>query len=106
MSSYPFRAGPLFADNQWYIAAWSSEVAAQVLARTLLDNEVILYRDAAGQAVALSGVCPPPWMSLATAKLEADAVVCPYHGAKFGPDGRCVAAPLQERIPGRFALKA
>jgi nitrite reductase/ring-hydroxylating ferredoxin subunit len=106
MSSYPFKAGPTFARNQWYLAAWSDEVGDAVLARTILGEDLILRRTSSGDVAALSGVCPHRWMPLAGAQVVEDAVVCPYHGARFGPGGQCVSAPMQDRVPPRFGLKS
>ncbi len=106
MSSYPFRTGPGFARNQWYIAAWAAELGAAPLARTILGEEVVLYRGASGRAAAVASVCPHRWMPLAGAQVEGEAIVCPYHGARFEADGQCSRAPSQERVPPSFRLKA
>ena len=37
--------------NAWYHAAWSHEVGDTPLARTFLSEEVVMFRDADGNAV-------------------------------------------------------
>ena len=36
---------------------------------------------------------------LSASQLHGDTIVCGYHGFTYGPDGRCVAVPGQQRIP-------
>ncbi|MDR6390322.1 aromatic ring-hydroxylating dioxygenase subunit alpha [Paraburkholderia phenoliruptrix] len=80
--------------NTWYVAALSSEVTANApLARTLLDEPVVLYRTAGGQAVALADRCPHRFAPLSRGRLVDGALECPYHGLRFGADGRCVFNP-------------
>jgi phenylpropionate dioxygenase-like ring-hydroxylating dioxygenase large terminal subunit len=43
----------MFLRNSWYVAAWDREVTRTPLARTLLDEPVVLYRKEDGTAVAL-----------------------------------------------------
>jgi len=38
----------MFVRNAWYIAAWSDEVAKSPLARRILGEPVVLFRDASG----------------------------------------------------------
>jgi phenylpropionate dioxygenase-like ring-hydroxylating dioxygenase large terminal subunit len=44
--------------NQWYCAAFADEVSVKPLARTICDRQIVLYRDTAGTAVALTNRCP------------------------------------------------
>ncbi|KPF56358.1 MULTISPECIES: aromatic ring-hydroxylating dioxygenase subunit alpha [Novosphingobium] len=82
-----------FIRESWYPASWSSSLGAEPVARTFLGEEVVLYRDSQGTAVALSNICPHRFAALAKGKLHGDAIACPYHGLRFGPDGRCVHNP-------------
>jgi phenylpropionate dioxygenase-like ring-hydroxylating dioxygenase large terminal subunit len=48
-----------FLRNVWYVGAWDHEVSAdQPLARTLLGEPVVFFRNAAGQVQALLDRCP------------------------------------------------
>jgi hypothetical protein len=54
--TYPGRPG--YPRNQWYVAAFSSEVGnGSLLHRRLLDVPVVLCRTLAGAAVALYDRC-------------------------------------------------
>ena len=43
----------MFLKNSWYVAAWDREIADKPLGRTFLNEPVVLFRDAAGQVVAM-----------------------------------------------------
>ena len=43
----------MFIRNAWYIAAWADEIEDKPLARTILGDAVVLYRDKSGQFGAL-----------------------------------------------------
>ncbi len=89
-----------FLRNCWYVAAWSHEVPADGLfSRTILGAPVLLYRTAAGQAVALEDRCCHRAAPLSRGRREGDAVRCGYHGLLFGPDGACLEVPGQASPP-------
>ena len=79
-----------YLRNAWYAAAWSEEIGREPLARTFLDEPVVLYRDTNGEPIALLDRCPHRFAPLSKGKLVDDAIECPYHGLRFGTDGNCV----------------
>ena len=88
-----------FVRDQWYVAAYSAEVGRALLARTILGEPLVLYRTSAGQPAALVDRCVHRHFPLSAGQLDGDTIVCGYHGFTYGPDGRCVAVPGQQRIP-------
>jgi len=85
-----------YLKNAWTMAAWSTEVpAGKMLARTLLDERLVIFRDPQGQAQALRDRCPHRFAPLSTGHLRdgGASVECGYHGLRFGADGRCVLNP-------------
>ncbi|ATE61356.1 aromatic ring-hydroxylating dioxygenase subunit alpha [Thauera sinica] len=96
----------MFLKNCWYVAAWSDEVTDSLFARTLLDTPILLYRDSAGQVVALDDRCCHRTAPLSLGRREGDCVRCMYHGMKFDPSGRCVEIPMQETIPPQTRVRA
>ena len=48
----------MLIKNAWYIAAWGHEVGEQLLARTICNEEIVLFRDReTGKAAALLDRC-------------------------------------------------
>mgnify|MGYP001036962938 FL=1 len=88
-----------FVYNEWYVAAFSSEVTREFLPRILLEKRVVLFRTEAGEAVALSDRCAHRAYPLSLGKLEGDTIVCGYHGFRFNAEGDCVDVPSSAKCP-------
>jgi len=97
----------MYVRNQWYAVAWDHEVGRTPLARTVCGESVVLYKTTAGTVTALADRC---WHRLAPLSmgevLDSDEIQCPYHGLRFGPDGRCTHMPSQDRIPKTACVQA
>jgi phenylpropionate dioxygenase-like ring-hydroxylating dioxygenase large terminal subunit len=97
----------MMIKNCWYVAAWDMEVPAEgMLARTLLNEPVLLYRDSQGRVVALEDRCCHRAAPLSLGKKEGDCVRCMYHGMKFDPSGACVEIPGQDTIPAKACVRS
>lgn len=108
-----------FLRNTWYAAAWTWELSGErCLPRRLLDEPVLLLRDAQGRARALADRCPHRFAPMSMGRrLPAQAAVpgqpdqpdlperlqCGYHGLQFSLDGQCVHNP-RGAVPKAAAL--
>jgi len=102
----PAPAGT-FLMNCWYMAAWDHElIDGKLLARTLLEEPVLLYRGESGRVVALDNRCCHRGAKLSNGRLEGDDVRCMYHGLKFDPGGKCIQIPGQENIPKGLGVRS
>jgi vanillate O-demethylase monooxygenase subunit len=88
-----------FVYNEWYVAAFSSEVTREFLPRILLEKRVVLFRTEAGEVVALSDRCAHRAYPLSLGKLEGDTIVCGYHGFRFNAEGDCIDVPSSAKCP-------
>lgn len=89
----------MFVRNAWYVAAYASEVGAAPLARTLLDQPMVLYRRTDGRPVVLEDRCCHRSLPLSMGKVIGPRVQCGYHGLEFDASGACVAVPGQSTVP-------
>jgi phenylpropionate dioxygenase-like ring-hydroxylating dioxygenase large terminal subunit len=97
----------MYARNHWYAAGVSSELDAGMLARTILDEPIVMYRTTDGQVVALEDRCSHRNVPLSLGKHVGDAVQCPYHGLEFGVGGACTKMPRVEGAPSStYAIRA
>jgi phenylpropionate dioxygenase-like ring-hydroxylating dioxygenase large terminal subunit len=95
-----------FIRDCWYAVAFSDEVGEGLLARTALDHDIVLFRQADGLPVALTDRCPHRLLPLSRGKRCGDHVQCGYHGLTFNGRGACVKVPGQERIPPAAVVRA
>lgn len=87
-----------FPLNAWYAAAYDVEVGRSLLARTICNQKLVMYRRTDGKPAALADACWHRLLPLSLGRLEGDEVVCGYHGLVFDAGGRCTYMPSQETI--------
>ena len=96
-----------FLMNCWYVAAWDHElIDGKLLARTILDRPVVLYKGDSGKAVALDNRCCHRGAKLSEGRLEGDNLRCMYHGLKFDATGKCVQIPGQDNVPPKLGVRS
>jgi vanillate O-demethylase monooxygenase subunit len=88
-----------FVRNQWYVAAYGSEVGRELFARTILGEPLVFYRTQEGSVIALADRCVHRRFPLSESRLVDDTIVCGYHGFTYDKGGSCVFVPGQQRIP-------
>jgi len=71
----------------------------------LLGEPLVIWRDSNGRAHAFSDLCIHRGTALSLGTVQGDEIVCPYHGWRYGLDGRCKAIP-QLVDPSRVPPKA
>ena len=103
---YPLSTVQPYPFEQWWVAARSTELGRALLARTFLDQPVVMYRTSSGEAVALAGLCPHRLFPLAKGRLVGDALECGYHGFRYDGTGRCVHIPTQPEVKGRMGVRS
>jgi phenylpropionate dioxygenase-like ring-hydroxylating dioxygenase large terminal subunit len=96
----------LFIRNAWYVAAHEVELTGGPLARTIMDEPVVLYRQHDGRHAALQNACAHRLGPLSAGKVTGRGLRCPYHGFTYDHEGRCVFAPGEARIPHLAVVKS
>jgi vanillate O-demethylase monooxygenase subunit len=66
----------MFVKNAWYVAGMSVECTDKPLARTFLNEKVVLFRTAAGTAVALEDRCCHRFAPLSLGDVESHGIRC------------------------------
>ena len=96
-----------FLQNCWYVAAWDHElIDGKLLARTILEEPILLYKGDSGKAVALDNRCCHRGAKLSNGRREGDCVRCMYHGLKFDATGKCIQIPGQDNVPPKMGVKS
>jgi len=93
--------------NAWYIAAWSDEIDdGQLVARRILGQDVVFFRDATGKAAALEDRCCHRAVPLSLGAACEAGIRCGYHGLVFDGTGACVDNPGEALNPDVFRVRA
>jgi phenylpropionate dioxygenase-like ring-hydroxylating dioxygenase large terminal subunit len=79
-------------SRSWFPVARADALREKPIHATLLDMDLVVYR-AAGKAIVARNLCFHRGTQLSLGWVEGDVIVCPYHGLRYGPDGRCQAIP-------------
>jgi len=82
-----------YLRNTWYAAGWGTELRQGMLARTILEEPVVLFRKSNGAVVALQDRCAHRFVPLHLGRLESDIIECKYHGLKYNETGACIFNP-------------
>ena len=77
----------------WYVASESGELRSQPLARTILGEPLVLFRDGQGVARALLDRCAHRNVPLSMGEVASGQLQCGYHGWRFDGAGICRHVP-------------
>lgn len=81
----------------WHPVAASDDVAEAPVAVTLLEQALVLWRDAQGAVRAMPDRCPHRGARLSLGRVCDGRIECPYHGWQFDHQGQCRHVPA---LPG------
>ncbi len=92
--------------NGWFHLAYADEVPAGGLTTVrAFGQDLLLFRTAGGALAVAEPFCPHLGAHLGHGgRVEGEAVVCPFHGWRFGADGGCTDVPYAKRIPPKARL--
>lgn len=96
----------MYLHNSWYVAGWDYEITRELTTRTILEENIVLYRKLDGSVVALEDACVHRKLPLSDGRLIDDRVQCGYHGMEFGCSGACERIPGQANIPPKAKVKS
>ncbi len=86
--------------SQWHPVAQTTDVSTAPLAVRLLDQPLVLWRDATGRLAAAHDRCPHRGARLSLGQVRDGHLECPYHGWRFDGSGQCRHVPaLPDFVP-------
>lgn len=96
--------------NGWYAAMWAQDLPPGLLARrTIVGEEMVLWRTDDGGIAALRDQCPHRFAPLHMGRLDEDGrtVHCAYHGLAFDRSGRCKHNPHGDgKVPASLRVRS
>lgn len=108
-----YRLGEFTFGRGWYMIADSSTLGDKPVAIRFFARDLVLYRGQSGQPYVVDAYCPHMGAHIARNKtsyvvrdgdqIEGESIRCPFHGWRFGPDGRCNDIPYSDKQPPKAA---
>ena len=96
------RASVARVPRAWYVAAFSHELGAKPIARTVLGLPMAVFRRSDRTPAAVLDRCAHRNVPLSGGQVVGDCLQCPYHGWEFDGDGACTKVPgLLSEAPER-----
>jgi vanillate O-demethylase monooxygenase subunit len=80
----------------WHPVGFSTDVTDKPYSARLLNEQIVLWRDTKGNVRAIADLCIHRGTALSIGRVIGDEIMCPYHGWRYGADGRCTAIPQRE----------
>ena len=92
----------------WYPVAVAAQLQDEPMPVQLLDVDLVLYRGPSGTVGVVVDLCPHRNIRLSTGSILEGELVCPFHGLRFGPTGRCRLPALgrAEKLPASYSVRA
>jgi phenylpropionate dioxygenase-like ring-hydroxylating dioxygenase large terminal subunit len=81
--------------NLWYVAEWSHAVTDKPVRAKVLGRNLALFRDDSGNVHCLADTCIHRGGALGRGWVKDNCLVCPYHGWRYGADGKCTFVPSE-----------
>jgi 3-ketosteroid 9alpha-monooxygenase subunit A len=112
-----YRLGEFTYPRGWFVVADAAKIGGTPVSERYFGEDVVLYRGASGKVVMLDAYCPHMGTHLGRNKtsnlvlagkhLDGDCIRCPFHGWRFGPDGKCNEIPHHDGvIPEKARVKS
>ncbi len=80
--------------NDWHVIAFSSELPSEKLMPvTLLERDLVAWRDQEGEVHVWEDLCVHRGARLSKGFIQDNTVVCPYHGWRYDGSAQCVLMP-------------
>jgi len=90
--------------KSWYRLCASRDIDRTPFARTVFNRRFVGYRNSNREAVVMDATCRHLGADLGLGKVVGSCIECPFHGWKYGSDGRCREVPGATSAPD-FAVQ-
>ncbi|MHB9879328.1 Rieske 2Fe-2S domain-containing protein [Pacificimonas sp. ICDLI1SI03] len=109
-----YRLGDHTFARGWHMIADASKLGKAPMSLRFFAKDLVLYRGESGTARLVDAYCPHMGAHLGRnetsyivrddERIEGESIRCPFHGWRFGPDGRCNHIPYSDQKPPKAAF--
>jgi phenylpropionate dioxygenase-like ring-hydroxylating dioxygenase large terminal subunit len=83
----------------WYLFGRAGDLKDTPVPKRMLGRDLVAYRAASGRVAVLDARCSHLGANLAYGRVVGEQIECPFHGWRYGRDGRCARIPDCASIP-------
>lgn len=83
----------------WYLLCAAADLAKGARSLHALGRDLVAFRTESGQVVVMDGRCAHLGADLGRGTVRGECIECPFHGWRYGADGRCTHMPGGHAIP-------
>jgi 3-ketosteroid 9alpha-monooxygenase subunit A len=112
-ASSEYGLGEYVFPRGWFVVADSAMIIDKPHNARYFGEDVVIFRGESGAVVMLSAYCPHMGTHLGKSHashtiasghhIEGDSIRCPFHGWRYGPDGKCNDIPYFDGTLPRLA---
>jgi phenylpropionate dioxygenase-like ring-hydroxylating dioxygenase large terminal subunit len=92
--------------HHWHPVAACASLEDKPLAAKLLDQEIVVWRNAEGHVSVFADQCPHRGARLSLGKVMGNHLECPYHGWQFDGEAQCQRIPSLPELSPSASHKA
>lgn len=102
-----YRLGDHTFARGWHMIADASTLTEAPMSVRFFARDMVLYRGQSGKPYLVDAYCPhmgahlaknaTSYIVLDNERIEGESIRCPFHGWRFGPDGRCNNIPYTDQ---------
>ncbi len=86
----------------WYWLGTQGDFSIKPKSIRLFGRDLVAYRNEQNNVIVMDSRCSHMGADLSQGTVEGGQLKCPFHGWKYGADGRCVSVPGNASVP-KFA---
>lgn len=111
-----YNLGEFTFPRGWFMVATSAEVETKPYAVRYFGEDLVIYRGESGKPYVVEAYCPHMGAHLARnttsyivrdgEQIQGESIRCPFHGWRYGPDGRCDHIPYSSFVPKAAKLRS
>ena len=90
----------------WIPIAASSDIGRRPVARRLLCEDLVVFRDLSGKVGIVERHCPHRRADMTVAVMEQNGIRCGYHGWTFNHQGVCIEQPAEPHLNPKMRTTA
>jgi 3-ketosteroid 9alpha-monooxygenase subunit A len=102
-TSADYNLGEFAFPRGWFVVADAADITSKPTSVRFFGQDVVIYRGDSGAVAMLEAYCPHMGTHLGRSTqshtvtsghhVEGDSIRCPFHGWRYGPDGKCNEIP-------------